>query len=101
LNAIETALEKIENRVFCLKDTVLLAVFEDGGVIFELESRVCHEINRSGAQILHLLDGRRNIDEVIEILVGILSESEEMLRKDVAVFLNDLIKRGWVYDGKG
>jgi hypothetical protein len=101
LNAIETALEKIENRVFCLKDSVLLAVFEDGGVLFELESRVCHEINRSGAQILHLLDGRRNIDAVVEILVGMLSESKEMLRKDVAVFLNDLIKRGWVYVGEG
>jgi hypothetical protein len=70
-------------------------------VIFELESRVCHEINRSGAQILRLLDGRRNINEVVEILVGILSESEEMLRKDMALFLNDLIKRGWVYVGEG
>lgn len=101
MNTIETTLGKIENRVFCLKDTVLLAVFEDGGVIFDLESRFCHEINPSGAQILHLLDGRRNIDAVVEILVGMLSESKEMLRKDVAVFLNDLIKRGWVYVGEG
>jgi hypothetical protein len=101
LNTSETTVEEIENRVFYLRDTVLLAVFEDGGVIFELESRVCHEINRSGAQILRLLDGRRNINEVVEILVGILSESEEMLRKDMALFLNDLIKRGWVYVGEG
>ena len=101
MNAIETVLEKIGNRVFGLKGSVLLAVFEDGGVIFELESRVCHEINRSGAQILHLLDGKRNIDEVIEILAGILSESKAVLRKDVTVFLNDLVKRGWVYGGEG
>ncbi|UCH23588.1 MAG: PqqD family protein [Deltaproteobacteria bacterium] len=101
MNAIETALEKMENRAFCLKDSVLLAVFEDGGVIFELKSRFCHEINRSGAQILHLLDGRKNIDEDVEILAGMLSESKEILRKDVAVFLNDLIRRGWVYGGEG
>lgn len=101
MKAIETALEKIGNRVFGLKDTVLLAVFEDGGVIFEVESRICHEINRSGAQILHLLDGRRNIDEVVEILAGMLSESKARLRKDVAVFLNELIKRGWVYGDQG
>jgi hypothetical protein len=101
LKAIETALEKIENRVFCLKDTVLLAVFDDGGVIFELESRVCHEINRSGAQILQLLDGRKNIDDVVEILARTVSVSKERLRKDVAVFLNDLIKRGWVYGSNG
>ena len=100
LNAIEEiALKNTDNRVFCLKDTVLLAVFEDGGVVFELDSRACHEINRSGSQVLKLLDGSRNIDDVVEILAGMLSESDEMLRKDLDLFLNDLIKRGWVYAG--
>ncbi len=97
MDSIEIALKKIDNQVFCLKDSVLLAVFADGGVVFELESRVCHEINRSGAQVLNLLDGSRNIDDVVEILAGMLSESEEMLRKDVDLFLDNIIKRGWVY----
>jgi len=86
-----------QNQLFCLRDSILSAVFEEGGVVFDLDSRACHELNQTGAQILSLLDGRRRIDDVVSILAEMLSESKETIKEDTEVFLKDLIGRGWVY----
>ena len=86
-----------ENQIFCLKDSILSAVFEEGGVVFDLDSRACHELNQTGAQILSLLDGSRRIDDIVLLLSEMLSESKETIRKDTEVFLKDVIGRGWVY----
>lgn len=45
------AVGDIENRVLCLRENIVFASFEEGGVIFNLEDRVSHFVNRSG---LHL-----------------------------------------------
>jgi hypothetical protein len=86
-----------QNQIFCLKDSILSAVFEEGGVVFDLDSRACHELNQTGAQILSLLDGRRRIDDVVSLLAEMLNASKETIREDTEVFLKDLIGRGWVY----
>jgi hypothetical protein len=86
-----------KNQIFCLKNSILSAVFDEGGVVFDLDSRACHELNQTGAQILSLLDGRRRIDDVVSVLAEMLSESKETIREDTEVFLKDLIGRGWVY----
>ncbi len=86
-----------QNQIFCLKDSILSAVFEEGGVVFDLDSRACHELNQTGAQILSLLDGRRPIDDVVSLLAEMLNASKETIREDTEVFLKDLIGRGWVY----
>jgi len=86
-----------ENQIFCLKDSILSAVFEEGGVVFDLNSRACHELNQTAAQILRLLDGKRRIDDIVSLLAETLSESKKTIRKDTEVFLKDVIGRGWVY----
>jgi hypothetical protein len=86
-----------QNQMFCLKDSILSAVFEEGGVVFDLDSRACHELNQTGAQILSLLDGRRRIDDVVSLLAEMLNASKETIKEDTEVFLKDLIGRGWVY----
>jgi hypothetical protein len=85
------------NQIFCLRESILLAVFNEGGVVFDLESRVCHEINHSGAQVLTLLDGRKNINDIADAVAESSQESTDMIRGDVAKFLEDLTERGWVY----
>ena len=86
-----------ENQIFCLKDPILLAVFEEGGVVFDLDSRACHELNTTGAQILNLLNGRRNIREVMQTFAKNNRQSIKVVEKDFDTFLGDLIERGWVY----
>jgi hypothetical protein len=85
-----------EHQIYYFKDAVLLAVFEDGGVVFDSRSRRCHEINEIGAQILKLLDGRRNIKEVVYEVSAKFGEPEERVRKDLVLFLAEIIGKGWL-----
>ncbi len=89
-------LDDIENRIFRLKEKILLAEFKDGGVAFNTDSRACHELNPTGVRILNLLDGGRSIEDVVELLAAMVDESKESVREDTEVFLEDVIGRGWV-----
>jgi len=85
-----------EHRVYSLNDTVLLAVFEEGGVLFDSKSRRCLEINSSGAHMLNFLDGRMNIEDVVHAVSARFREPEDRVRKDLDLFLKELIGKGWV-----
>lgn len=85
-----------DHHVYYFNDAVLLAVFEEGGVVFDSQSRRCHEINESGAQILNLLDGRRNIKDVVHEVSARFGEPEDRVRKDLDLFLEELIRKGWL-----
>ena len=87
----------LEEHIFRLKDDILYAVFEEGGVVFLLEDRVSHEINRTGASILTFLDGERNVGSLIQMIAREYGRDEEVVREDVMDFLKNLMKRGWVY----
>lgn len=85
-----------DHLVYYFKDAILLAVFEDGGVVFDSRSRRCHEINQSGVQILKLLDGHKNIKEVVHEVSAIFGEPEDKVGKDLDLFLEELIRKGWL-----
>lgn len=87
----------LEYQVLCLKDSILLAVFEEGGVVFDLTTRRSHVVNRTGAGILELLDGKRSLKEVIQAFVEICGRPEKVVSEDAAMFLKDLLERGWLY----
>ena len=87
----------MDNHIFCLNDEILLAEFTDGGVAFNTHSRVCHELNRTGIRILSLLDGRRSVADVVELLAAKLDETKETITNDTENFLKDAIGRGWVH----
>jgi hypothetical protein len=87
----------LEEHIFRLRDDILCAFFEEGGVIFHLEDRASHEINRTGASIVALLDGKRGVGSLIQMIAQEYGQQEEAVRKDVTDFLKNLMKRGWVY----
>ena len=87
----------LEEHIFCLRDDILYAFFEEGGVIFHLEDRASHVINKTGASILELLDGERDVEGLIHMIAREYGRQEEAVREDVTGFLKDLMKRGWVY----
>jgi len=87
----------LEKHVFCLKDDIRYALFEEGGVIFQLKDRVAHEINRTGASILVLLDGERDVGSLIRMIAREYGREEKAIREDVMDFLSNLMKRGWAY----
>ena len=85
-----------DHYVYYFKEAILLAVFEEGGVVFDSRSRRCHEVNDSGAQILNLLDGRRNIKDVVHEVSARFGEPEDRVRKDLDIYLDELIRKGWL-----
>jgi hypothetical protein len=90
-------LKIIEEHIIRLKDGILCAFFEEGGVIFHLEDRLSHVINRTGASIVALLDGERDVGSMIQMIAREYERQEEVVREDVTDFLKNLMERGWVY----
>ena len=87
----------LENYIFCLRDDILYAVFEEGGVIFNLEDRVSLLVNQTGTGILDLLDGERDVKELARTLAGMYEQPEKAIKEDITDFLLNLMRRGWVY----
>ena len=87
----------MEEHILILRDDILCAFFEEGGVIFHLVDRVSHEINQTGASILVLLDGERDVGGLIHMIAREYGRQEETVREDVMDFVRNLMKRGWVY----
>ena len=87
----------LEEHILILRDDIVYASFEEGGVIFHLENRVSHEINQAGARILDLLDGERDVGGLIQMIAQEYGRQEEDVREDVMGFVQNLMKRGWIY----
>ncbi|MBN1848236.1 MAG: PqqD family protein [Deltaproteobacteria bacterium] len=80
-----------------MKDHILFTGFEDGGVIFDLDTRVSCEINSTGVELLRLMDGQRELGEIIRMTAQIFEQPEERIEKDITRFLANLLERGWIY----
>ena len=83
--------------IFNLKEHIIYASFEEGGVVFNLEDRVTHELNRTGISILDLLDGKRDLLELIKTFSIKFGQPEDEIKDDIFSFLQNLTERGWVY----
>jgi hypothetical protein len=86
-----------KDQIFGLKDHIILAVFEDGGVALDLNDRFSYVLNWTGAGILQLLDGRRNLDALIRTFASLYQKSEYHVEKEITDFLIGLVERDWVY----
>jgi hypothetical protein len=88
----------VEDCIFCLRDHILFASFEgEGGVIFDSDSRVSLVVNQAGAGVLNLLNGKRDVREIIHSLAREYEKPEEKLGKDVNNFLTNLVERDWLH----
>ena len=87
----------MEDNVFCLNDHILFTMFEDGGVVFNVQNRKSYLLNRTAAGTINFLDGKRNIKEIICKLAQIYEEPEELVKNDIEIFFKDLIERDWIH----
>ncbi|MGA1790287.1 MAG: PqqD family protein [bacterium] len=86
-----------EKGIYCLKDHILCAVCRDGAVAFNVKDRMSYELNLTGARILHLLDGKRDIKDVIHDFAGLYEYPEDLVKEDVMDFLKNLMERGCIH----
>ncbi len=86
----------LADQIFSLKERILFETLQEEGIVFHLGNRMVHTLNQTGTGIVHLLDGHRNVRDVIRAFSMMFEQPEEVLRKDVEHFLSDLYERGWV-----
>jgi hypothetical protein len=87
----------LEDNIFCLKEHLLFAIFEDGGVVFNVRDRMSYLLNQTAAGMINMLDGKKNIKEVICKIAQFYGKPEELVRNDVKIFFKNLMERGWIH----
>ena len=84
------------DRVYRLNDSLRWCAFEDGGVVFDLESRGCGEINGTAARIIGYLGGEKALGEIIEMVRSEFEPPPATLENDLIDFIEDLVRKGWL-----
>jgi hypothetical protein len=86
--------------IYRLKKDVLLASFDGRGVLFDLKTRRCIEINQTGMDVIANLNGRNPLSRIIARLADDYDQPHECLQKDLQHFVGLLLERNMIDDGK-
>jgi hypothetical protein len=76
--------------------TTAWRVIEGEAVILSMDSKVLRGLNAVGSRIWELIDGRRDVEQIVDVVVGEFSVAPERARADVEAFLRALADRGLV-----
>jgi hypothetical protein len=85
-----------DDAVLSIRNHILVAAFEEGGVVFDVNSRQSHMINGTGADILGLMDGQMTFKTLVNELNTQYEKDEAEIRDDMEHFIADLIQRDWI-----
>lgn len=89
------------HTIYRLKDDVLLAEFDTAGILFDLRSRRCLELNPTGLEAIGLLNGHDTLRQIIARLAAVYGQPEAHLQKDFEVFFTMLKERDLLDDSQG
>ena len=83
------------DKSYCLKknDRIIYKELVDRPVLIDPYRRTLINLNPAAMEIWRLLDGRHSADDIVNELKEVFAISEKDLRKDVIIFLKDLIRR--------
>lgn len=76
--------------------TTAWRVIEGEAVILAVDSKVLRGLNAVGSRVWELIDGRRDVEQIVDVLVGEFAVERERARADVEFFLHALADRGLV-----
>lgn len=71
----------------------------DKGSVILIISGMMHQLNLVGGKIWSLCDGQRSLSDVVDALAEEFTVERQELVEDVNVFVDDLLKRGWLKYG--
>lgn len=71
-------------------------VIEGEAVILSMDSKVLRGLNPVGSRVWELIDGRRDVEQIVDALVGEFAVERERARAEVEAFLRALADRGLV-----
>lgn len=76
--------------------TTAWRVIEGEAVILAVDTKVMRGLNAVGSRVWELVDGRREVDEIVETIVAEFAVEPERARADVDAFLRQLADKGLV-----
>ena len=79
-----------ENLCYVLQEEVAIEDFDDGSLIFLARQKRLIEINPSARRILRLLNGQRNLRQVIRKTARDFAIQEDVARADIQKLITDL-----------
>jgi len=65
-------------------------------VILSLDTKVLRGLNAVGSRVWDLIDGRRTLDDIVDVIVGEFDVERPQAARDVETFLRQLIDKGLV-----
>ena len=65
-------------------------------VILSLDTKVLRGLNAVGSRVWELIDGRRTVDESVDVIVAEFDVARPEAAADVAAFVRELIDKGLV-----
>ena len=69
---------------------------QDGFLINPLKGNLL-AINPTGAQVWELIDGQKNIADIIQEMSGLFNQTDQEIQKDLLIFLQKLKDRSLIY----
>lgn len=85
--------------VYRLKKTVLVAVWDGVGVLFDVRRRCCIELNRTGVEIIDLLGGGDPLSRIVQRLAETYGQPAARLQTDLEGFIGRLQEKGMIDGG--
>lgn len=73
--------------------TTAWRVVEGEAVILAVDSKVLRGLNAVGSRVWELIDGQRDVEQIVDVLVGEFAVERERARADVELFLRALADR--------
>jgi hypothetical protein len=71
-------------------------VIEGEAVILSLDTKAFRGLNAVGSRVWELIDGRRSVDEIVEVIVREFDVTREQAAGDVQAFVRELLDKGLV-----
>ena len=84
------------SSVLALSADVRYRVISDEAVLVRQQAGEVLALNEVGTRVVELLDGRRQVGEIVNALVDELEVERSTLEKDVLEFLQELVDTGIV-----
>lgn len=72
---------------------------DDSGTVILLLSGMMHQLNLVGGLIWQQCNGQKSLEEISAGLAAEFAAEKDEVASDVAEFVADLAKRGWLIDG--
>jgi hypothetical protein len=76
--------------------TTAWRVIAGEAVILTMDTKILCGLNAVGSRVWELVDGRRDLEQIVEVIVREFEVAPERARADVRAFLEHLAARGLV-----